>query len=190
MPSIEPYRDESLPGRFLNWIETVRDILRPIPQFLELAGTPEGVITAEKGTRYFRTDGPPFLYYKSTDGGNTGWLAYGGATVSGLGLWRYRTETTSTPATGRLQFDNAVIDSATNLYVNVTNDGGVDMSAFLALVVSGDQLYIQVAADSSQFVVCQVGLPALLAGVYTFPLTAVEGQGTTPSQNTQVALVT
>lgn len=79
MPSIPPYSDQTLPERFLRWIEEIRGILRPVPRYLEGVGTPEGVITAERGTRYFRTDGAAgtFLYVKTTTTGNTGWVAYG-----------------------------------------------------------------------------------------------------------------
>jgi hypothetical protein len=79
MPAIEPYRDTELPSRFLNWLETVRDILRPIPMEIVGTGTPEAVVTAERGTRFFRTDGAAgtFLYVKTTTTGNTGWVAYG-----------------------------------------------------------------------------------------------------------------
>ncbi len=80
MPSIPPYRDEELPGRFLNWLELLRDILRPAPKYIEGTGTPEGVVIAERGTRFFRTDGAAgtFLYVKSTQTQDaTGWVAYG-----------------------------------------------------------------------------------------------------------------
>lgn len=80
MPSIPPYRDPDLPDRFLRWLEQLRDILRPAPNFIEGAGSPEGVHKAERGTRYFRTDGASgtFLYVKSTQTKDaTGWVAYG-----------------------------------------------------------------------------------------------------------------
>lgn len=80
MPAIEPYRDDELPNRFLNWLETVREILRPAPNFIEGAGDPEGVHKAERGARFFRTDGSAgtFLYVKTTQTKDaTGWVAYG-----------------------------------------------------------------------------------------------------------------
>lgn len=114
----------------------------------------------------------------------------GAGGLQGLGIWRYRTAITSNPAAGQLQFDNVLIDSATELYINEINDDGTDMSVFLALIESGDLLYIQVQADASEFVVLQVGASTNAAGVYTFPITAVEGQGSTPTNNTRVAVVT
>jgi hypothetical protein len=79
MPEIEPYRDEKMPDRFMRWIEVLRQTLRPIPRFSKAAGSPESVVTGVQGDRYFRTDGAPgtFVYVKTTNGGNTGWLATG-----------------------------------------------------------------------------------------------------------------
>lgn len=119
---------------------------------------------------------------------NNGWAQVTSG-FNGLGVWRYRTATDAFPTAGRLQFDNIIIDSATNLYVNEVNDGSTDMSSFLALLVSGDLIYIQVQADSSQFVIVEIGTPVLNADVWTFPLTQVEGQGSPPSNNTPVGLV-
>ena len=78
MPSLPPYSDPTLPERFLRWIQEVRDILRPIPRFYTADGSPEGVLTAEQGSRYYRTDGGAgtFLYVKTTTTGDTGWVAY------------------------------------------------------------------------------------------------------------------
>ena len=78
MPGIPPYSDDKLPERFFRWLEELRNILKPIPIFIEGPGTPEGAIAAKKGARYYRTDGSAgtFLYVKTTDSGNTGWIAY------------------------------------------------------------------------------------------------------------------
>ena len=110
--------------------------------------------------------------------------------VSGLGRWRYRTATDAFPATGRLQFDSVTIDSATELYIHETNDDGTDMTAFLDLMQEGDLMYIQISADASQFVVLELGVFTKAGSVYTFPLIEAEGQGTTPSNNTLVSVVT
>lgn len=79
MPAIEPYRDRRLPDRLLRWIETLRLKLRPVPDFIQSTGSPEGVFGGKRGTRYYRTDGAPgtYLYVKTTDTGLTGWVAYG-----------------------------------------------------------------------------------------------------------------
>ena len=80
MRTVPPYRDEELPNRFQAWLEELREILRPTPNFMEGTGSPEGVHTAERGTRFFRTDGAAgtFLYVKTTQTKDaTGWVAYG-----------------------------------------------------------------------------------------------------------------
>jgi hypothetical protein len=38
-------------------------------------GSPEGVLSANIGTLYSRTDGTPSLYVKESGTGNTGWVA-------------------------------------------------------------------------------------------------------------------
>ena len=63
------------------------------------------------------------------------------------------------------------------------------MSAFLDLLTQFDLMYIQVQVDASQFVTLQIGTPSLTSSVYTFPILQIQGQGTTPSNNTEVAVV-
>ena len=78
MPQLPPY-PRVLPDRFLKWLEELVRSYRGVPGFLEGTGSPEGVVDAVRGTRFFRTDGAAgtTLYYKSTVSGNTGWVAYG-----------------------------------------------------------------------------------------------------------------
>lgn len=113
-----------------------------------------------------------------------------GGGFQGLGIWRYRTAVTSNPSSGQMQFDDLTIDNATEMYVNETNDGGTDMTAFLDLILADDLMYVQIQTDSSQFIVVQVGAPSKATGVYTFPIQEVEGQGSGPSNNTTVAIIT
>lgn len=115
--------------------------------------------------------------------------AAGEGGFSGLGLWRYQTATTATPSTGQLQYDNLTIDSATNLYIHKTNDTGVDMSAFLNTLTSGSLVYLQLQTDATQFATAIIGTPVLNGNVYTLPLTTSEGQGSSPANNSQVAVV-
>lgn len=80
MPSIEDYKDadHKLPDRFIRWLEQLRNVIRPIPNFYEGAGSPEGVVTARRGSHYFNTSGGAgtWSYIKTTNTGNTGWVAY------------------------------------------------------------------------------------------------------------------
>ena len=50
--TIEPYRDETLPERFLRWIETIRARFKAIPAYTESNGSPEGVVFGVKETRF------------------------------------------------------------------------------------------------------------------------------------------
>jgi len=113
-----------------------------------------------------------------------------GGGFHGFGLWRYRTEITSTPTAGRLNFDDTTVDDATELYVNVLNDGGTDLSAFLSLLVVGDLIYIQAQDDATQFIAAEIGgTPSLASGVFTFPLSSVESQGAAMTNNEVVAFL-
>jgi hypothetical protein len=174
----------------LNWLEELRAFLRPIPHYTKTAGSPEGVIDGVKGDRYYDTT-DNLIYYKTTDTGNTGWVALS-QPIAGLGVWRYRTETDATPASGRMQFDSTTIASVTEMYVNVTNLAGTDVSVILATIVANDLLYVQVQNSADQFIVIQTGAPSVSAGVYTFPVNAVVGQGTGSgvANNTPVIIVT
>ncbi len=77
MPPIPPFPRPELPDRFLRWLETVREIIRTTPEFRTGTGTPEAVESAPRGTFFIRTDGGAGenLYFKTTDTGNTGWVA-------------------------------------------------------------------------------------------------------------------
>lgn len=76
--NIEPFRGDTTTERFLRWLETLRLALRFVPNFRQGTGSPEGALAGIQGDRYFRTDGAAgtFLYVKTTNSGNTGWLAY------------------------------------------------------------------------------------------------------------------
>lgn len=80
--SIEPYRDPRLPERFIRWIEVLRMRLATIPCFTQTSGSPEGVINGQKGDRYYDT-AADLIYDKTTDTGNTGWVARGAGAAGG-----------------------------------------------------------------------------------------------------------
>lgn len=81
--SLEPYRDRILPERFHRWVEILRNRIKTIPCYFQGAGSPEGVIIANTGDRYYDETNDT-LYIKSTDGLSTGWLAIGGAAPIGV----------------------------------------------------------------------------------------------------------
>lgn len=117
-------------------------------------------------------------------------LTEGGGGFQGFGLWRYRTATDANPTAGRLQFDDTTVDDATELYVNVINDDGTDLTAFLTLLVVGDLIFIQAQDDSTQFIAVEIGgTPTDAAGVFTFPIGSVESQGAVMTNNEVVAVL-
>ncbi len=79
-PLNAPPRDPPrLPGDFVRWISQLLIRLKPVPEWYEGDGSPEGVLSAPKKARYFNNSGTAgtLLYVKTTASGNTGWVAYG-----------------------------------------------------------------------------------------------------------------
>lgn len=111
--------------------------------------------------------------------------------VTGLGVWRYRTETVVAPASGQIRFDNADISLATEFYLHETNDNGGDVSTFLDLLATaGDVLYMQDVTDATKYVVIELGTVVDNGAYRTFQIANIlEGGGGEPSQNTQVTIV-
>lgn len=60
------------------WIDSVTELLNFL-DFAEGNGSPEGVVTANKKKIYFNNTGSAgtLVYIKTTDTGNTGWVAIG-----------------------------------------------------------------------------------------------------------------
>lgn len=138
----------------------------------------ERILTA--GTGIAITDNGPnsTIVVEATSGG-----------LSGLGVWRYRTETTSPPASGQIRFNNADPELATELFIAETNDGGTDVSAFLALLTDGSLIYIQEQANSANFIIVEVDTNTDSGTFATIGIQAVVQQGAALSQNVRVIVV-
>lgn len=128
--SVEPYRDPTLPERFLRWIEVLRQRIKTIPCYFQGAGSPEGVISANTGDRYYDETANQ-LYIKSTDGGNTGWLVVGGnggaAGVSGRQF--ALTSKYSDSLDTAIQFESASYDNTNNRILVGGNNSFVGLIA-------------------------------------------------------------
>jgi len=152
-------------------------------------------LNAPIGSLYMRDNGGVGQHFKKVGAADTAWnleqsTGSNPPGFQGFGLWRYRTEITNNPSAGRLNFDDVIVDDATELYVNVTNDGGTDMTVFLALLGINDLIYIQAQDDSTQFIIVKIGsTPSVTAGVFTFPIGEVESQGSTMTNNETVAVL-
>lgn len=82
---IQPHRSEAVVTEDLRTQQTMRawmDSITEMVNFLEIAegnGSPEGVVEARKKKLYFNNTGSAgtFVYIKTTDTGDTGWVAIG-----------------------------------------------------------------------------------------------------------------
>ena len=115
-------------------------------------------------------------------------LAGQGAFV-GLGPWRSRTEIVSPPATGQLRFNNVDPELATELFLHETNSNGEDLANFLALLEAGDLVYIQVANDSTKFILCEISSNTDSGVFVTLGLANVSQQGGAIAQNATVNVI-
>lgn len=125
--------------------------------------------------------GPDITVDLSTLGGQAGFV--------GLGPWRSRTEIVSPPASGQLRFDNADPELATELFLHETNNNGEDLANFLALLEAGDLIYIQVANDSSKFILCEISSNTDSGVFVTLGLANVAQQGGAIAQNETVNVI-
>ncbi len=163
-----------------------------------LSGTADpssGGLNAPIGSLYMRDNGGVGQHFKKVGAADTAWnleqsTGSNPPGFQGFGLWRYRTEITNNPSSGRLNFDDVIVDDATELYINVVNDGGTDLTVFLNLLKINDLIYIQAQDDSTQFIIVKIGAaPSVAAGVFTFPIGEVESQGSTMTNNETVAVL-
>jgi len=149
-------------------------------------------LNAPVGSLYMRDNGGIGEHWIKFDAADTDWKReQNDVAITGLGVWRYRTETAPPPSSGQIRFDDADISAATEFYLHETNDNGDDVSTFInLLMVAGSVVYIQDRTDASKFVIIELGT-FVDDGVFrTFQIANIlEGSGGEPSQNTQVTLV-
>ncbi len=111
--------------------------------------------------------------------------------VSGLGIWKYRTETGTPPASGQIRFNNANISLATEFFLSETNEGGVDVSTFLELLLQdGSALFIQDQTNAANFVLIEISSSVDNGTFRTYGIQSIIEEGTEPSQNANVILIT
>lgn len=110
--------------------------------------------------------------------------------ITGLGVWRYRTETGTPPASGQIRFDNVDVSSATEFYLNETNNGSTDVSAFLELLLQdGSLLYIQDQSNADNRILIEISSSVDNGTYRTYGIESIIEEGTEPSQNQTVILV-
>jgi len=105
------------------------------------------------------------------------------------GHWTFRTDTGSSPTSGRLHMDNVTTASVTNLYVHELDIEGADRTLILGELADGQNVYVwdsSSAGDVVHFLVDDA--PSVASNVWTIPVRYVLADGTTPwSQDTAVA---
>ena len=74
-----------------------------------------------------------------------------GGDTNGIGKWEYVTTTTAPTSAGEIRFDNATIGSATNLYVDDTDNDSVDKGSILNILAANDYFYIQQVDNANNF---------------------------------------
>lgn len=110
--------------------------------------------------------------------------------ISGLGIWRYRTETGEPPSSGQIRFNNANISAATEFYVHETNNDGTDVSTFMELLLqTGSILYVQDQSAAANHLLIEIGSSSDEGTYRKYTITSIIEEGTEPNQNQKVILV-
>ena len=82
-------------------------------------------------------------------------LALGGGGSSTVGQflpYKYQSDITPPPSSGKIKLNNTILASATQLYINMTNEDGYDIDLILQNLQINDIIYLQDRDDSSNFV--------------------------------------
>jgi hypothetical protein len=114
--------------------------------------------------------------------GSTGPTGAAGATgQTGLSSgydYVFSVGTEGTPASGVVEFDNAVFGSVANIYINAVDADALDLTNILSLISANSQILLSDYSDDVA-VLLATGAPVLLAGVYTIPVSPISNVGTT-----------
>lgn len=111
------------------------------------------------------------------------------ASLTGLGIWKYRTEIAAPPASGQVRFNNVDPAAATEMYIHETNQNGLDLANFFALIAVDSILYLQDRRNADNFFVIEVATNTDSGAYRTIVMDTIILQGAEPSQNTDMALV-
>ena len=112
-----------------------------------------------------------------------------GSVFQGLGIWRYRTEITSPPATGQVRFNNADPTLATEMFLAETNSNGTDVNNFLNLMTPGSVFYIQDKSNAANFFLVEISSNTDNGTDRTFGIANITLQGVEPTQNAEVLII-
>lgn len=121
-------------------------------------------------------------YIKRNDGSGDEIVRVGGSSTLQSTRYRYETNTSNNPGSGKIHFDAAFgtdYSGVTNIYFNNTDKAGQDLSnVFDAFLNDTYRIYIQRESDASQAVLFQVtGAVSVGASVTTVPVSFVQDTG-------------
>lgn len=107
------------------------------------------------------------------------------------GIYRFESSTTAAdPGSGKIRLNAATWAAATNAYIDTISDGGVDVSAFMALLKANDALIIQDRDDATKYGRFTLsGAPVNNSGWFTLPLTHISSAGAVPNNNEKLAVI-
>lgn len=164
------------------------------------SGVPSGG-TGVNGDIYIDSVSPNTYYQKSAGSwasqgtlrgatGSTGGAGSNGSNGTNganglLGGYAYlfSTATSSTPTTSTLNFNNAIIASVTNIYINKTNSASIAIGAILAVLTTNCQIIVSDSSGNSGIFTVS-GAATLSGNVYTVPVTWVGNSGTLTNAST------
>lgn len=106
------------------------------------------------------------------------------------GFYKFSTSTVAAdPGSGYLRLNAGTWAATTNAYVDQITNGGTDVTAWIAMLRTGDTIAIQDRNDSSKRGRYTVSAPPTdNTGWFTIPLTYVDGSGAVPANNQVIAV--
>jgi len=111
-------------------------------------------------------------------------------TVVGQAKYRFRTETDATdPTFGRIKINNAVAGSATEVYINDTDDDGIDRAILIQSMRIDDAIVLSSQISDNRYIYVVRGPVVDNGGWYTIPVSVAGIRGTL-AQNERIVFST
>lgn len=98
-------------------------------------------------------------------------------------------QSASDPSPGRIKWNNATQNLATEIYIDVITDDGIDLTNYMKNVASGSVLYIQDRDDSAKFQRWSINLGVDNTGWMTLNVSLIASSGGNLANNAQSVIV-
>lgn len=113
-----------------------------------------------------------FDIWTASEGGGTFAPGSGGGGVGATGIWSFDTATSGDPGNKDWRFNNATQTSSTEIAINENSEGDVDFANILALLETGDRVYVQEQKKATNFHLLSITADPTDQGAYfTIPIT-------------------